>query len=97
MSKLLLIILFLTASCATKTASYNFTRKQIEHGDLNFAKSLRVDEYVNAFPQPELEKPKANDDLTVQINYFTDTLAKDQSLTLAQVAIRTRFSEPEGV
>lgn len=79
------------AGCATsKSASYRYAQKQLARGDLNFEDRLRVDEYVNAFPQHELAKPSAGEDLAVSVDFFTDGLPPGSKATLAQVAVRTR-------
>jgi len=84
--------LFVFGCASTRTASYRYAQKQIEGGDLDFENRLRVDEYVNAFPQEDLAKPKAGDDLALQVDYFTDFLPKGNHTTLAQVAVRTRVA-----
>ncbi len=88
-----LFTLFCIFGCtSSQTASYRYTQKQIEHGDLDFESRLRVNEYINAFPQEDLAKPKKGEDLAVQIDYFSDSLPKSKSTTLAQIAIRTRVA-----
>lgn len=88
---LTLTLVALICSCkSTNSASYNYTQKQIENNDLNFETRLRIDEYINGFPQDNLAKPKENEDLSVQVDYFTDQMSANSNITLAQVAVRTR-------
>jgi hypothetical protein len=39
------VLLLLLGCSSAKTASYHYTQKQIEKGDLDFESRLRVDEY----------------------------------------------------
>lgn len=86
-----LTLIVLIYSCrSTNSASYNYTQKQIENNDLNFENRLRIDEYINGFPQDNLVQPTSNEDVSVQVDYFTDKLPINSNITLAQVAVRTR-------
>lgn len=80
---------FFFSSCSTNKASYYYVQKQMEHEDLNFHKSLRVNEYINAFDQPEI-KLKSNELITCQIDlfYYKQNISYDK--TLIQVALKTR-------
>lgn len=81
---------FVFWSCSsTRTASYNYAQKQIEKGDLDFENRLKVDEYINAFPQQDFGKPDKNADVKIRIDYFTTPTAQ-KSKNLAQVFVRTR-------
>lgn len=93
MLKVLFVIIVISnfiGCTSTQTASYHYTQKQIEIGDLDFDRSLRVNEYINAFPQDDLAKPKAGENLSLQIDYFSDSLPRSQNTTLVQIALRTR-------
>ena len=80
--------------CVAKTASYHYTEKQIEYGDLSFHRTLRLDEYVNAFPQDDL-KVEGGADLAFTVEPFVTNQPAGQTRTLAQVAVKTRRARPE--
>jgi len=87
-------LLLLLQGCASSTASYHFTQKQIEHGDLGFHERLRVDEYINAFPQDEIKVPEG-EDVLLRIDPFTRQQPAGNNRTLFQIAIKTRMPHPE--
>jgi Ca-activated chloride channel family protein len=88
---LLVLVALNISACATSgSASYFYTQKQIEKGDLGFENRLRVGEYINAFPQDELPTPNPGEDLAVSILYFSNHVPSGQNTTLAQIAIKTR-------
>lgn len=83
-------LLILVVSCASsRRASYYSTQKSIEDGDFSFAETLRVDEYLNAFEQPQVASP-ANKDVNLDVQYFYPHQPTGQNTTLTQIAIRTR-------
>ncbi|MEK7354898.1 MAG: VWA domain-containing protein, partial [Bdellovibrionota bacterium] len=89
-----LVFAQLIGCASNKTASYHYAQKQIERGDLDFENRLRVDEYVNAFPQNEFAKPAAGKDVELRVDFFTDVLPPTKTKAIAQVAIRTREAIP---
>ncbi len=85
------LALFFVFGCSSqKTGSFHYTQKQIEKGDLDFDTRLRVDEYVNAFPQDDLAKPSPGEDVSVRIDWLSNVALKGSATTLAQVAVRSR-------
>ncbi len=80
----------LAGGCATKTSSYYYTQKAIEEGKLDFGKSLRVDEYINAFPQDGLPPPAKGQPLALSVDYLEGNLPATRQVTLAQVSLKTR-------
>jgi Ca-activated chloride channel family protein len=90
--KILLIIVFvigLNGCSSSKSASYYSSNKKIEHGILDFDKSLRVDEYINAFNQDEIQVPK-NEDIVFSSDFFQKSIHPDHNKTLLQIAVKTR-------
>ena len=82
--------ILLSVGCAsTQTASYHYAQKQIEHGDLDFHKKIRVNEYINAFPQDEIVVAE-NQDLLLKVDSFSKYQPSDTSRALIQVALKTR-------
>jgi Ca-activated chloride channel family protein len=90
MKYLSIALLFLLVSCSSsKRASYYSTQKSIEDGNFSFAETLRVDEYLNAFEQPQMASP-ANKDVNLDVKYFYSNQPKGQKTTLTQIAVKTR-------
>ncbi len=86
-----LLLAVLAAGCSpSKTGSYYYTKKAVDAGSLDFGSRLRVDEYINAFPQPGLKPPPAGQAAALQVDYLQPELAAGIRKTLAQVAVRTR-------
>ena len=63
-------------------------------GVLDFDKTLRVDEYVNAFRQDSLQNPE-NEDLLLSTEFFQKKIHSNQNKTLMQVAIKTRKEDKD--
>lgn len=89
-SALLAVATALVAGCATQPASYHYTQKQIEAGDLDFHRRLRVDEYLNAFPQ-DWFKVGADQDIAYRVDALTTKPVGVGESTLYQIAVKTRM------
>ncbi|EMO84383.1 VWA domain-containing protein [Leptospira santarosai] len=87
---LLLSFSIFSYACSSQTSSYYYAQKQIEHGDLSYHQYLKVNEYMNAFPQNEIEVP-ANQDLTLQVHSFSKNPNSKENKNLIQIAVKTRF------
>ncbi len=86
-----LTMTIILVSCASsRRASYYSTQKKIEHGDLSFGASLRVDEYINAFEQDALKKPKGKAPAALSVDYFSTSQPFEKNTSLVQIAVRTR-------
>ena len=84
------MLLTTLTGCASKTASYYYTQKQIDSDDLTFHKRIRIDEYINAFPQDEIVVPE-NNDIVVQVDPFTKVQPAGNNRALIQIAVKTRL------
>ncbi|MBW9230966.1 VWA domain-containing protein [Leptospira santarosai] len=93
---LLLSFSIFSYACSSQTSSYYYAQKQIEHGDLSYHQYLKVNEYMNAFPQNEIEVP-ANQDLTLQVHSFSKNPNLKENKNLIQIAVKTRFPNSEEV
>lgn len=58
MLPLFVAVVFFSGCASTSTASYHYSQKQLEHGAIDFHRTLRVDEYLNAFPQDDVAVPE---------------------------------------
>ena len=83
------LLVLLTSCSSSKRASYYSTQQSIESGDFSFAESLRIDEYLNAFEQPQVASP-INKAVNLDVQYFYPNQPTGQNTTLTQIAIRTR-------
>ncbi|XDD49933.1 VWA domain-containing protein [Leptospira sp. WS92.C1] len=81
-------------NCSSNTSSYYYSQKQIEYGDLNFHRHLKVNEYINAFPQDEIMVPEKQD-LTLQVHSFAKKTISKENKNLIQIAVKTRFPNAE--
>lgn len=86
---LIAAVLFLHG-CAVKQASYHYVQKQIEHGDLNFHKRMRVHEYISAFPQDEIVVPEG-EDIVLRVDPFSEIQPESENSSLIQIAVKTRM------
>lgn len=77
------------ACSSTSSSSYYYAQKQISNGDLTFHQSLRVDEYLNAFPQDWLEVPE-DEQVVLRVAPMTASLPPVGENMLYQVALKTR-------
>ncbi len=100
---LVVVSAFFFQGCASsKSASYHHAQKQIEHGDISFHKTIRVDEYLNAFPHDWLQIPEG-ESIIVRVDPFSSYQPEEADRTLFQIAVRTRkateaeMQEPVGV
>lgn len=86
-------IALLSSACASSSASYHYVQKQMQQGDINFHKTLRVDEYLNAFPQDWLKVPEGKPLVVRMDPLITKEASKDSSL-IYQIAVKTRHATP---
>ncbi|EMY76739.1 hypothetical protein LEP1GSC060_3347 [Leptospira weilii serovar Ranarum str. ICFT] len=89
-------ILGLVQNCSSNTSSYYYSQKQIEYGDLNFHHTLKVNEYINAFPQDEIVVP-LKQDLSLQVHSFSNNPNSNENTNLIQISVKTRFPNPEEI
>jgi len=85
------ITMFTLMQCSSsRTASYRYTEKQLEHGQIDFDRTIKPDEYLNAFAQDPL---KLNgQDLVLAVHALP--VSKEQpDKRLYQVAVRTRGAD----
>lgn len=83
------IFIFFHGCSSSQKASYYTVRSQIEHGDMGFGDTLRVNEYINAFDQPELKSPTGAD-LALTATPFYSAVPVDTKQMIVQVAVRSR-------
>ncbi|MDH5230097.1 MAG: VWA domain-containing protein [Gammaproteobacteria bacterium] len=86
---ILIIVAFLLTGCASKSASYYYTQKQLQHGDLRFHHTLRINEYLNAFEQDWLVVP-ANQEIVVRKDSLTQKDTPVGEHVFKQIAVKTR-------
>lgn len=93
---LLLATTFIIVSecSSSRSASYYSSNKKIEHGILDFDKTLKVDEYVNAFKQDSILVPK-NKDVVFYSEFFQKSISTIHNKSLLQIAIKTRKENDE--
>ena len=84
-----MLFIFLFSCGSSKRASYYYSQKLVDEGSIGSQLNLRVDEYLNAFDQPEVRSPTKGE-VNLQVDYFYDSLPNEQKTVIAQVAIRTR-------
>lgn len=86
-----LLALFVFMGCARKphSSSYYYAQKQIQHGELDFHRTMRVDEYLNAFTQFGIEV-EAGRSIKLQVDPFTSLQPDGVSGNFIQVGVRTR-------
>jgi Ca-activated chloride channel homolog len=84
------LVAALVAGCSSQTSSYHYAQKQIERGDLGFHRTLRVDEYLNAFPQ-DWFKVAADQEISLRIDTLTSRAVQPGETALYQVAVKTRM------
>ncbi len=89
-SALIGLVATLVAGCASQTASYHYAQKQIERGDLGFHRSIRIDEYLNAFPQ-DWFKLGVGQELALRIDPLTTKTIQPGETALYQIAVKTRM------
>ncbi len=89
-SALIGLVATLVAGCASQTASYHYAQKQIEQGDLGFHRSIRIDEYLNAFPQ-DWFKLGVDQEIALRIDPLTTRTIQPSETALYQVAVKTRM------
>jgi len=89
-SALIGLVATLVAGCASQTASYHYAQKQIEQGDLGFHRSIRIDEYLNAFPQ-DWFKLGVGQEIALRIDPLTTKTIQPSEMALYQVAVKTRM------
>ena len=98
MSKLFLslstFLIFFSISCSTQTASYHYYQKQLEQEDINFHNTLRVNEYLNAFPQEWLKVPEGKD-VTVRVDPMVMQGVVEEKKEIFQIAVKTRHASQE--
>jgi Ca-activated chloride channel family protein len=82
----------LLSDCTKKphSSSYHYAQKQIEHGDLDFHRTLRVNEYLNAFKQFGIELG-AGQSIKLQIDPFTSSQPASFGRNFIQAGIKTRL------
>ncbi len=86
---IIFIFLFIQNCSMQNTASYYYAQKQIQHGDLNFHHHLKVNEYLNAFPQDGIKAPK-DKPVNMQINTFSKNQPEKVNKNFVQIGIKTR-------
>src|SRR5688572_18116252 len=82
-------ILVFTDCTKKHSSSYYYAQKQIQHGEVDFHKTLRVDEYMNAFTQFGIEM-EAGQSVKLQVDPFTSVQPAGVDRNFIQVGIRTR-------
>lgn len=82
------VLLILFSCSSSRQASYHYVNKQVEHGDLSFHKSLRVDEYINAFDQPGVEVAEG-ETISLQVDPFYSEQSTKNTTSLIQIAVKT--------
>ena len=80
----------LVAGCSTQTSSYDYAQMQIRRGDLAFHRTLRIDEYLNAFPQ-DWFKVAADQDIALRVDPLTTKSIQPGETGLYQIAVKTRM------
>lgn len=83
-----LLLPALLVGCSSMDASYHYAKKQLEHGDVNFHRTLRVNEYLNAFDQDWLAVPEGKD-LVLRMDRLGPPPEVGESAVF-QVAVKTR-------
>jgi Ca-activated chloride channel homolog len=88
---LVLLALFVLMGCAHKphSSSYYYAQKQIEHGEVDFHRTVRVEEYLNAFTQFGMEV-EAGQSIKLQVDPFTSAQPDGVDGNFIQVGVRTR-------
>lgn len=86
---LMLLFSFVLSSCASKTASYYYAQKQLQNNDVSFNRTLRVDEYLNAFPQDWLIVPNKSE-IILRIDPLTQKIPATGENSIFQLAVKTR-------
>lgn len=87
---ILLALLLLIEGCgSSRTASYNYVQKQLHNSQIEFHNSLRIDEYINAFPQDWLVVPD-DKEVTMRIDRLSRHVPNVGDNTTVQIAIKTR-------
>jgi Ca-activated chloride channel homolog len=76
------------------SSSYHYAQKQIEHGELDFHRTLRVNEYMNAFKQFGIEMGSGQS-IKLQIDPFTSSQPDSFGRNFIQVGIKTRLPTSE--
>lgn len=85
----MLACLALLGACATDTSSYYYAQKQIQSGQMGFHRTVRVNEYINAFPQDWLTVP-AGQQAVLRVDPMVETLPGVGDNMLYQIAVKTR-------
>ena len=89
----LVVAAVLLAGCSSAPASYYYTQKQVQAGQLDFHHTLRINEYLNAFPQDWLKVP-AGEEAVLHVDPLTRTPPPVGENMLFQVAVKTRAPTP---
>ena len=91
-----LLGLFVFSGCAKKphSSSYFYAQKQIQHGNLDFHRTMRVDEYLNAFAQFGIEV-EAGQPIKLQVDPFTTAQPEGVNGNFIQVGVRSRRATSE--
>ena len=88
-------ILVFTDCTKRHSSSYYYAQKQIQHGEVDFHRTLRVDEYLNAFTQFGIEVD-AGQSIKLQVDPFTSAQPDGVSGNFIQVGVRTRRATSDG-
>lgn len=86
---LFVAVVFSSGCASTSSASYHYSQKQLEHGAIDFHRTLRVDEYLNAFPQDDVVVPEAAS-IALRVTPFTRVQPMASDRSLIQIAVKTR-------
>ena len=86
---LVIIFLIVNGCSSTDRSSYYYAQKQLEHNQVNFHNSLRINEYVNAFPQDWL-KVKDGNEVILRVDKLTPNTPKIGEHSIVQIAVKTR-------
>lgn len=88
--------LLVFSGCARKphSSSYYYAQKQIQHGNLDFHRTMRVDEYLNAFTQFGIEV-EAGQPIKLQVDPFTSAQPEGVNGNFIQVGVRARRATSE--
>lgn len=86
---LFVAVVFSVGCASTSTASYHYSQKQLEHGAIDFHRTLRIDEYLNAFPQDDVVVPEAAS-IALRVTPFIRVQPTASDRSLIQIAVKTR-------
>ncbi len=99
---IIIIVCSLLTGCARTVFDHFYTQKQLKNNFINVQEIVRVDEYLNAFPQDWLKLPK-DEELVVRVDPLTNVKAANEHHSIHQIAIKTRnpiqkeIAEPIGL